>query len=82
MAKVFSEKAQKVLVFLKKTNSTQNVTASDIAEETEINKRSITGVINGLVRKGLVMREPSGDVKYIVLTDKGYEADPLEEKEE
>lgn len=79
---MFSENAQKVLTFLQ-TNPTVDMTAKELAEAIEVPTRSITGVINGLVKKGLVVREETevGEVvvKFIRLTDEGSQVDPLAE---
>lgn len=74
-----SIKAQAVLGHLQAQDGS-NETAQEIASVCNIERKSITGVINGLVRKGLVYREVvalediSGspvEVKYIRLTDDG-----------
>ena len=79
---MFSEKAQKVLTFLQ-TNPNVDMTSKELAEATEIPARAITGVLNSLVKKGLVVREEqtvSGEtVKFIRLTDAGMAVDPLAE---
>jgi DNA-binding MarR family transcriptional regulator len=82
MAKLFSDKAQAVLTFLQ-AHEGENLTSKDIAAALDIEGRSITGVLNGLVRKGLVERvvvEGEKD-KRIVLTADGVTADPNAEKE-
>jgi DNA-binding MarR family transcriptional regulator len=82
MAKLFSDKAQAVLTFLQ-AHEGENLTSKDIAAALDIEGRSITGVLNGLVRKGLVERvvvEGEKD-KRIVLTADGAAADPNAEKE-
>jgi DNA-binding MarR family transcriptional regulator len=82
MAKLFSDKAQAVLTFLQ-AHEGENLTSKDIAAALVIEGRSITGVLNGLVRKGLVERvvvEGEKD-KRIVLTADGAAADPNAEKE-
>ena len=82
MAKVFSEKAAEVLRFMQ-GNVGADVTAKDIAAATGIETKAITGVINGLQRKGLVLREEveGFDGKLIRLTSDGAAADPDAEKE-
>lgn len=74
-----SIKAQAVLGHLQAQDGSDE-TAQEIASACHIERKSITGVINGLVRKGLVYREVvakediSGspvEVKYIRLTDDG-----------
>lgn len=87
MAAMFSENAQKVLSFLQ-DHVGENLTAQEIASENGIENRSITGVLNGLQRKGLLIRkeakvEVDGKekvVKYILLTDEGVAADPTAQK--
>lgn len=81
MAKLFSDKAQAVLTFLQ-TNS-GDFTSKMIAEALDIEPRSITGVLNGLQRKGLVEREvvEGEKEKLIRLTADGAAADPDADKE-
>ena len=82
MAAMFSEKAQAVLGFMQ-ANQGVDLTAAAIAEAAGIEKKSITGVLNGLQRKGLVERvvvEGQKD-KLIKLTVEGMGADPNAEKE-
>ena len=77
---MFSENAQKVLTFLQ-TNPTVDMVAKELAEAASVPTKSITGVLNSLVKKGLVVREEVavGDdvVKFIRLTDAGQQVDPL-----
>ena len=79
---MFSENAQKVLTFLQ-GNPTVDMTSKDLAEAAEIPTRSITGVLNSLVKKGFVVREEvtvgEDIVKFIRLTDAGQRVDPLAE---
>ena len=58
--------------------------ATDIAAATGIETKSITGVLNGLQKKGLVQRvEKEGFEKKVVqLTAEGASVDPREEKPE
>lgn len=79
---MFSEKAAEVLRFMQ-GNVGADVTAKDIAAATGIETKAITGVINGLQRKGLVIREEveGFDGKLIRLTSDGAAADPDAEKE-
>lgn len=74
-----SIKAQAVLGHLQAKDGFDE-TAQEVAAACNIERKSITGVINGLVRKGLVYREVvaiegSGgepiEVKFIRLTDEG-----------
>ncbi|HAH19142.1 MAG TPA: hypothetical protein DCL29_09110 [Eubacterium sp.] len=82
MAAMFSDNAKAVLTFLQK-NSQSDLTSKMIAETLGIEPRSITGVLNGLQRKGLVVREVvEGEKdKLIRLTAEGAAADPNAEKE-
>lgn len=82
MAAMFSDNAKTVLTFLQAHNG-EDLTSKGIAEALDIAPRSITGVLNGLARKGLVERvvvEGEKD-KRIVLTADGAVADPNAEKE-
>lgn len=83
MAFVYSEKAQAVLSFMQ-ANQGADLIANDIATATGIETKSITGVLNGLQRKGLIERiEKEGFTKKIVkLTAQGAAVDPREEKPE
>lgn len=82
MTAMFSEKAQAVLTFLQ-ANQGADLTAAAIAEAAGIEKKSITGVLNGLQKKGLVVREvvEGQKDKLIRLTADGVAADPYAEKE-
>lgn len=81
MTAMFSEKAQAVLTFMQ-ANTKADLTASIIAENTGIEKKSITGVLNGLARKGLIERvEVEGQKdKLVRLTADGLVVDPEAEK--
>lgn len=83
--KMFSDKAQKVLSFLQE-NANVDMTAKELAEVLEIPNRSMTGTLNALQKKGLLVREVHevGDtaVKYIRLTPAGQEVDPNADKSE
>lgn len=80
MAKLFSEKAQAVLTYLQDNDG--DFTSKDLAATLGIEPRSITGVLNGLQRKGLIVREVvEGEKdKLIRLTAEGLAADPDAEK--
>ena len=82
MAKLFSDKAQTVLTFLQ-AHEGEDLTSKDIAAALDIEGRSITCVLNGLQRKGLVVREVVEDQKdkLIRLTADGVNADPNADKE-
>ena len=79
---MFSENAQKVLTFLQ-GNPTVDMTSKELAEAAEVPTRSITGVLNSLVKKGFVVREEAtvgeDTVKFIRLTAVGQQIDPLAE---
>ena len=80
--KMFSDKAQVVLTFLQ-AHEGEDLTSKDIAAALDIEGRSITGVLNGLQRKGLVIREAVENQKdkLIRLTADGITADPNADKE-
>lgn len=80
MVKLFSEKAQAVLTYLQGNDG--DFTSKDLAATLGIEPRSITGVLNGLQRKGLIVREVvEGEKdKLIRLTAEGLAADPDAEK--
>jgi len=80
---MFSEKAQAALTYLQ-DHQGEDLTAKAIAEATGIETKSITGVLNGLQRKGLVVREEveGQKDKLIRLTAEGAMADPHAEKAE
>ena len=76
--KAMSDKAVRVLQFLQKEG--EAMTAAEIAKELELVPIAINGVVNGLVKKGFVVREeaevemPDGatkSLKFIHLTDEG-----------
>lgn len=79
MAKQFSDSAQAVLTFLQ-ANPVVDITSKELAEAVGVAQKSITGVLTGLQKKGLVVREDAvrGDekVKYIRLTNSGKTVDP------
>ena len=82
MAAMFSDKAKAALEYLQAHNG-EDLTSKDIAGALDIEPRSITGVLNGLQRKGLVERvvvEGQKD-KLIRLTADGITADPNADKE-
>lgn len=81
MAKLFSEKAQAALTFLQEHEG-EDLTSKDIAAALGIEARSITGVLNGLQRKGLLVREvvEGQKDKLIRLTADGIAADPDADK--
>lgn len=83
--KMFSENAQKVLTFLQ-TNQNVDMVAKELAEAAGVPTKSITGTLNALVKKGLVVREETtvgeDKVKFIRLTSAGQEIDPQADKPE
>jgi len=82
MAKMFSENAQAVLTFLQ-AHQGEDVTSKDIAANFGMANNSVTGILNGLQRKGLVVREvvEGQKDKLIRLTDEGAAADPDADKQ-
>ena len=82
MAAILSEKAQQILVFLQK-NSKSDFTSKDIAATLNLDGRSVTGVLNGLQRKGLIIREvvEGQKDKLIRITPEGLAMDPYAEKD-
>jgi Mn-dependent DtxR family transcriptional regulator len=82
MAKMFSENAQAVLTFLQ-AHQGEDVTSKDIAANFGMANNSVTGILNGLQRKGLVVREvvEGQKDKLIRLTDEGVAADPDADKQ-
>lgn len=63
----------------------EQITAQKVAEDLGIKIAAVTGSVNGLVKKGRAIRsesvEDAGEgktvtVKYISLTDEGYNFDP------
>ena len=85
-----SEKTVKVLNYLKEIDGS-NVTAADIAEALEMEKKSVDGIVtSGLQRKGLAERIPSEieledgthkPIKLLTLTEEGMNFDPDAEVE-
>lgn len=73
------ETVQKIINYL--SNATDHVTLDDLAEAIAVEKRSVNGSFNALVRKGLCARTPAKvkamlPVKYLVLTEAGMAFDP------
>lgn len=83
MSKVLSEKAAAVLTHLQATAGTDEDFRA-VAAGAGIDPKAVTGVVNGLVKKGLVERvEVEGmDTKVIRLTAQGAVFNPDEEKVE
>jgi predicted transcriptional regulator len=64
----------------------QNVTLDDMTDALGMEKRSVNGSLNALVRKGLCARttatvEAPVTVKYLVLTADGLAVDPTADAE-
>ena len=84
------ENSKRVLAYLKEVNGT-NVTAADVAEALNLEKRSVDGIFTSAIqRKGLGVRVaaevelPDGThapVKFLTLTDEGMAFDPDAEVE-
>lgn len=77
--KAMSDKAVQILQFLQ-ANAGTDFTATDIANELDFVPIAVNGVVNGLVKKGYVVREESSAVlpdgtekvlKFVVMTDEG-----------
>lgn len=83
MAAMFSENAQAILKFLQ-ANKGSDLTAPAIAEATGLTTQSVNGVVTGLQRKGLTIREEveGFEKKVIRLTAAGEQVDPAAEKPE
>ena len=74
------ETVQKIMTYLT-AEAGNNVTLDDMAAAIGIEKRSVNGSFNALVKKGLCARtsatiEAPVTVKYLVLTDAGVALDP------
>ena len=72
------ETVQKIINYL--SNATDHVTLDDLAEAIAVEKRSVNGSFNALVKKGLCARTPAKveamvPVKYLALTDAGVAFD-------
>lgn len=73
------ETVQKIFAYFRE-NAGSRVTLDDLAEGTGIEKRSVNGSFNALVKKGLCARtaatvEAPVTVKYLVLTEAGMAAE-------
>lgn len=73
------ETVAKIMEYL--TNANDHVTLDDLAAGIGLEKRSVNGSFNALVKKGLCARttatvEAPVAVKYLVLTDAGVALDP------
>ena len=85
-----SENSAKVLNYLKSVNG-QQVTAADVAEALNLEKRQIDGIFTSAIqRKGLGVRVPAEieledgthkAVKFLTLTTEGLNFDPTADAE-
>ena len=78
------ETVNKIITHL--SNTTDHVTLDDLAAAIGIEKRSVNGSFNALVKKGLCARTPAKveamvPVKYLALTDAGMAFDPAADAE-
>lgn len=78
------ETIQKIVKFLGETKD--HVTLDDLAAAIGVEKRSVNGSFNSLVKKGLCARTPAKveamvPVKYLKLTEAGMAFDPNESAE-
>ena len=77
------ETVQKIMAYLTSVAG-EHVTLDDMAAAIGVEKRSVNGSFNALVKKGLCARTPATieapvAVKYLVLTDAGMACDPTAE---
>ena len=77
------ETVQKIMAYLTSV-ADEHVTLDDMAAAIGVEKRSVNGSFNALVKKGLCARtratiEAPVTVKYLVLTDAGMACDPTAE---
>lgn len=82
-----TDNSRKVLATLKDLYP-EEATAAEVAAAAGVSIQAVTGSVNGLVKKGLAVRneyEPAEDgkkpVKKIALTAEGYDFDPDAEDE-
>lgn len=88
-----TEGAMRILAFLKK-NKNKEFTTYDILENTNITLPTITGTLNGLIKRGYVIKtredvfsarfkgEKTKTMKYYQLTEEGFNYDPIQEERE
>lgn len=83
MSKPISENAKVVLSYLKE-NYGVNTTAAEVGEATGFTLKTIVGIVNGLVKRGLAERLVVEGVgkKVIQATKEGLSFDPDAETEE
>ncbi len=77
--KYFSDNAKVVVSFLREHQGVDLI-QNDISDATSIPRRSMTGLVNSLVKKGVAVREEvevadGKTVKYVRLTDLGMTID-------
>lgn len=78
-----SELSLKQLKYIKKLNSDEGITVSQIAESFHLSKPTVTEMIKKFVKADLVYKETctcDGRVHYIKLTEKGKAIATLEDK--
>ena len=78
------ETVNKIINYL--SNAADHVTLDDLAAAIGVEKRSVNGSFNALVKKGLCARTPAKveamvPVKYLVLTEAGLAFDPTSSAE-
>jgi DNA-binding IclR family transcriptional regulator len=78
------ETVNKIINYL--ADTTDNTTLDDLATAIGVEKRSVNGSFNALVKKGLCARTPAKveamvPVKYLALTDAGMAFDPTADAE-
>ena len=78
------ETVNKIINYL--ADTTDNTTLDDLATAIGVEKRSVNGSFNALVKKGLCARTPAKveamvPVKYLTLTDAGMAFDPTADAE-
>lgn len=76
-----TDNSRRVFGYLKEHYG-EDLTANNIAEALDVSVATVTGSVNGLVKKGYAVRnEVKGEdekkpIKYITLTEEGYNFDP------
>lgn len=82
MAKILSEDAARILMFLQ-ANSAASLNVNQIADALEIRIHTANGVLSGLRRRGLIQQieKESCKQKVVQLTAAGKSFDPQAEKE-
>jgi DNA-binding MarR family transcriptional regulator len=81
-----TDNSRKVLATLKDLYPNEAI-AADVAAQAGVSIQAVTGSVNGLVKKGLAVRneytteEGKKPIKKIVLTAEGYDFDPDAEED-